>query len=362
MPTVISRPVNAIARTALGPLSLSLWQRLFPKDVIALCYHAVSDERLPHVRLYPYKSARQFEDDLTFVRERTVSYQQVVGRRLQGAKLPANSVLITFDDGFAECYEVARPILLRLGIDAVFFVTTEFLDEKKPFFECTMSLCADRVEKLSDEQAADVLRAIGFDRNTFHPSDRRYRRGQERLRQSRMHVKLGNPKALLLLWVMGAEVTDVSDLARLCNILDIDVANLTEKRPIFMSSAQVKQLASDGFTIGAHGLDHHLLEGLDVAAIEAEIVASCQAVRELTGQDRVPFAFPYTGLGIDRATLAGILRRNEIVELIFDSGGLRRDASFVVNRVFTDTPPDEPNTNVPEALRGAWSIPSAWSR
>jgi peptidoglycan/xylan/chitin deacetylase (PgdA/CDA1 family) len=362
MPTVISRPVNAIARTALGPLPLDFWQRLFPKDVIALCYHAVSDERLPHVRLYPYKNARQFEEDLTFVRERTVSYQQVVDHRLRGASLPTNSVLITFDDGFAECYDVARPILLRLGIDAVFFVTTEFLDGKKPFFECTISLCVDRIERLLTEQAADVIRAIGFDHEAFRPSDRRYRRGLERLREAQMHVKLDNPKGLLLIWLMGAEATDEQDLARLCNILDIDLATLTQRRPIFMNSAQVRQLVSDGFTIGAHGLDHHLLDGRDVAAAEAEIVASCQAVRELTGQARVPFAFPYSGLAIDRASLAGILERNEIVEMIFDSGGLRRDESFVVNRVFTDAPPSKTNTNIPEALRGAWSIPSAWSR
>jgi peptidoglycan/xylan/chitin deacetylase (PgdA/CDA1 family) len=361
MPVAISRPLNAIARTTLGPLPLGLWQSLFPKDVIALCYHVVSDERLAHVRLYPYKSPRQFEGDLAFVRQQTVSYRQVVDHRLRGGSLPANSVLITFDDGFAECYDVVRPILLRLGLDAVFFVTTEFLDEKKPFFECTMSLCADAIEKLSNERAAEVIRILGFDYNEFKASDRRYRRGLERLRQSGVPVNLSDAKGLLLLWSMGAEVTDEQDLARLGDILNVGVMQAA-RRPIFMNSAQVKQLVSDGFTIGAHGLDHRSLETSDPAALEAEIVASCQVVRDLTGQARVPFAFPYSGLGIERAVLAGLLRRNDLVELIFDSGGLRRDASFIVNRVFADAPSDEPQTNVPAALRSAWSIPSAWRR
>jgi peptidoglycan/xylan/chitin deacetylase (PgdA/CDA1 family) len=360
MPIALSRQVNAIARTALGALPLDVWKRLFPKDLIALCYHVVSNDRLPHVRLYPYKTAQQFEEDLNFVRERAISYRQVVDHRLGGESLPTNSVLITFDDGFAECYEVARPILMRLGINAVFFVTTDFLDEKKPFFECTMSRCATRVETLSNAQATAVAREFGINAGGFGTSDRRYRRGLERIRHSGLSVDIDDAKGLLLAWLMGSEVSDEADLARLSKILELDQEKREARRPVFMTSEQVRQLVSDGFVVGAHGLDHRLLEGRETAAIEQEIVSSCEAVREITGQARVPFAFPYSGLGIDRAILTDILRRNEIVELIFDSGGLRRDASFVVNRVFTDAPCVRERTNIPTALRNAWSIPSAW--
>src|ERR1044071_7430526 len=43
-------------------------------------------------------------------------------------RLPKRALSITFDDGYADNYNVAAPILLRLGLAATFFVATGFLD------------------------------------------------------------------------------------------------------------------------------------------------------------------------------------------------------------------------------------------
>ena len=361
MTKALSARAKALARTALRPLPLDFWERLFPKDLIALCYHVVSDERLPHVRLSPYKNIKQFEDDLKFVAARTVSYRQVVEHRLGNRPLPPNSVLITFDDGFAECYDVVRPALLKHGVDAVFFVPTEFVDDRTPFFECALSLGIDRIMALSNERAAGLLGVLGIDNPSLKRSPKRYQRAVSRLRESRIAAGPDEPKGTLLLWLLGAEAGE-PEIERACALLEVNLKAFAARRPLFMSSKQVRQLAADGFTVGAHGLNHRSLEGRDPGAIEAEIVASCEAVRAISGQARVPFAFPYRGLGVDRGILRGVLQRNRDVELIFDSGCLRRDAEFVVNRVFTDAPPRTPESNVPSALRSAWSTPSAWFR
>src|SRR5438270_5700358 len=100
-----------LARGALEQVPLGVWQRLFPKDVIALGYHIVSDEDLPHLKYYRYKNSAQFEADVAFVTKRfqIVSYEEVAAHRLRGIPLPPQSFLFTFDDGFAECYDVIRP-------------------------------------------------------------------------------------------------------------------------------------------------------------------------------------------------------------------------------------------------------------
>jgi peptidoglycan/xylan/chitin deacetylase (PgdA/CDA1 family) len=131
-----------------------------------------------------------------------------------------------------------------------------------------------------------------------------------------------------------------------------------------MTTAEVKQLAAEGFVIGSHGETHLPMQRLDARALEDRIVSSCETVRGLSGQKRVPFAFPYTGLGIDRGILADILRRNPFIDLLFDTQDLTRDAEFMVHRICADRPPVDGGgaTNLPLLMRTAWSRRSAWYR
>src|SRR5213075_2783941 len=52
-------------------------------------------------------------------------------RALDGAQLPKNPVMVTFDDGYRSCHDVALPILRAVGMRATFFVTTGFISERK---------------------------------------------------------------------------------------------------------------------------------------------------------------------------------------------------------------------------------------
>jgi peptidoglycan/xylan/chitin deacetylase (PgdA/CDA1 family) len=279
-----------------------------------------------------------------------------VAHRLRREPLPHNAIIFTFDDGFAECYEVVRPILLAEGIDAVFFVTTALLDEENPFFECTLSLCLTAAVQLPPDRLDRAVAAIRHRARELTTPDR----VQTALRRLPLD---GHPvRREVCLWILGLTESDADELARTCELLEVDGQAYVSRRPIFLSSAQVTQLARDGFTIGAHGLTHRTLEGSSVQELEREIVASCAIVKRLTGQERVPFAFPYSGVAIDRHAIEMILSRNPAIDLIFDSGCLRRDPAFIVNRVFADAPSAGFEPALARALSAAWSVPSAWFR
>lgn len=53
---------------------------------------------------------------------------------LDGADLPANPALVTFDDGYKDNLENALPILKRHGIRATFFIATSFVAERRLFW------------------------------------------------------------------------------------------------------------------------------------------------------------------------------------------------------------------------------------
>jgi hypothetical protein len=90
--------------------------------------------------------------------------------------------------------------------------------------------------------------------------------------------------------------------------------------------------------------------------MEAEIVGSCNEVRDITGDDEVPFAFPFSGAGVERAFLQYLRQKHPVIGPVFDTGGIAVDASFVFNRVTADRPLNNSalGTNIPDLLHEAY--------
>ena len=357
----LRKTANRITRSSLRKIPLPLWQKLFPKDVISLCYHMVSDENLPHFQLYPSKNVAQFEADIEFCKDRTISYEYLLAKRRLETSIPSNRFLFTFDDGFAQCFDVVRPILKRHAVDGVFFITTNFIDDRELFGECLASLCITRAGQMRDGQALSALERINSTlllgpaaegRASAGPFDAFVLRGPG----------LPTPKRALMAAILGIDFSNKNAIESLCDLLQIDRNRDARDYAMFMTRQQIKTLSDEGFTVGAHGLDHQLLEYRTEREIEAEMVASCEVIRDITGKPSIPFAFPHSGINVRRSVLENILRRNPSIELIFDSGYLRRDRDFVVNRVFTDEPGEKRSTNLPAMLSASWTSPSAWYR
>lgn len=60
---------------------------------------------------------------------RTISVAQLIQALAQGADLPACPVIITFDDGNADLYTRAFPILQRYGFSGTLYLVVNYLDQ-----------------------------------------------------------------------------------------------------------------------------------------------------------------------------------------------------------------------------------------
>ncbi|MGI8640129.1 MAG: polysaccharide deacetylase family protein [Pyrinomonadaceae bacterium] len=95
--------------------------------VLILMYHRFGTEK------NPYKvSGAEFAAHLEYLgkHNRVLPLAETLDYLKNEKSLPPNTVVITIDDGYADTYEIAFPILKKFGFPATLFAVTDFLDGK----------------------------------------------------------------------------------------------------------------------------------------------------------------------------------------------------------------------------------------
>src|ERR1041385_3709045 len=113
-------------------------RRFTPAPILTiLTYHHVADNdpASPFDRNIADATPGQFRRQM----EALARYGTPIGidelvRALDGAPLPRNPVMVTFDDGYRTCHDVALPILRAVGVRATFFISTTFITERRLYW------------------------------------------------------------------------------------------------------------------------------------------------------------------------------------------------------------------------------------
>ena len=271
---------------------------------------------MAHVRhLYPYKTPAQFEADLDILQAnfKLVGYPELLAAFENNQPLHAGSAYLSFDDGFRECYDIIRPILKRRGIPALFFLTTDWIDNQALYYRGKMSLCIEAYDQLSMPEQKDWLIA---EPETAHMDP------------------TGFP-----IWIKDQEQADEEEVIDMvCERLGVDAQAYLRQNEPFMTSDQIRTMRAESFWFGGHSQKHAKLATIEPEAQDTEILASCQQIAELTGDPQVPFAFPFSGNGVDRDRLANLRSAHPEIGLIFDTQGIKPDRDFIQHRIWVDQP------------------------
>ena len=183
------------------------------------------------------------------------------------------TLLITFDDGYRDNYEVAFPALHELGVPACFFVVTGLLDAPRlPLWDRV----AYSIKKMDDT-------AIRLD----YP---------ERLAFDFREVTRAAVTWRILRACKDARPFDES---RFCSELAarsgvrLDAAGLA--RTLFMSWEHVRAMAESGMAIGSHTATHPVLSALPEAAQRRELRESSDRLAAVLGSVPEMLAYPVGG-------------------------------------------------------------------
>jgi peptidoglycan/xylan/chitin deacetylase (PgdA/CDA1 family) len=124
---------SAAIYAAIFCLAILLWlvyrYSLFvpaPKGLPILLYHKVSRDREDGLTI----SCESLDRQLAYIRSSgytPISFSDLKESLAGRAALPANPVIVTFDDGYLNTYELAYPLLANHGVKATIFLTTGFI-------------------------------------------------------------------------------------------------------------------------------------------------------------------------------------------------------------------------------------------
>lgn len=184
---------------------------------------------------------------------------------LKAGTLPARAACITFDDGYADNFHIALPILQRHGLTATFFISTGFLDGGRMWNDTII----ETVRTLAGATLDGVSAGLG-----------RYR--LDSITQSQQ--------------VIGEIISKVKylEIAERIKITETlaHAAPAALPQNLMMTSAEVKSLFQAGMQIGAHTVSHPILARLSDEEAKREIQNSKVFLEELLGERVGLFAYP----------------------------------------------------------------------
>jgi peptidoglycan/xylan/chitin deacetylase (PgdA/CDA1 family) len=258
-----------------------------PRALSVLAYHRVLAKHDPLLPGEP--DALAFQARMRWVKQNynVLALPEAV-QRLRDDSLPKRALAITFDDGYADNYRIAVPILKRLELPATFFVATGFLDGGCMFNDVV-------IEAVRRATGPDLrLDDIGLGHHPLASDETRagtINRILERLKYFKPERRCET--ALEIARRAGARVP----------------TNL------MMTSADVRSLHLAGMTVGAHTITHPILAEISDKQARDEMAGSRAQLERITGAPVRLFAYPNGKPGHDYHVQHAALAR----ELGFDA-------------------------------------------
>lgn len=251
-------------------------------------YHVVSNEKLPHILNYNYRTATQFEKELDFYLQhfKPVSLNELISNEFTNEKV----FHLSFDDGLKESAEIIAPILLKKGIPATFFINPGFADNKQLFHKYKASLILTRLQKSKASQADQLLKKHDLE-------------GEKILKVTILQNKI---------------------LDEAAGLLGINFQNFLEDQKPYLTTNQILNMQNQGFSIGVHSINHPEFWKISEQHQLSEVSESMHWLTENIKPAIKAFSFPFTDSGVSLKVLKSLKSEN-ICDVTFGTAGIKSD-------------------------------------
>ena len=275
-------------------------------------YHGLCEK--DHTRFNPiFLTVKTFEQHLKLYKKHfnVISLDDYYTGKFSADRF---NICITFDDGFANNYKYALPLLEQYKLPATFFVT---------------AIRADRYDILWNDFLG-IIQKYGPKKIDY--KGEAYRKGQH---NKYISLKSGLSLAGQLRSRGFADKDDMMEL--LYPLVPFKTDEGFEDYWLQMTEEQIRELSKSPFaTIGAHGHYHNDLTKISAAATADELRFSKSYLENVTGKQVKSFAFPYGAYNAEVVGLAKQAGYEQLLAMDFSNDDDYKD-SFMRER-FTVNP------------------------
>lgn len=254
-------------------------------------YHYTRD--LKHSRYPEIKGldVNLFREQIAFMKSNfnIVTMEQVLEAISTKEKLPEKALLLTFDDGYADNYNVAMPVLEEYGVQGSFFIpgktftTHQLLDVNKIHYVLASANIYNLVEDLKKEM--DYYRGQEFQ---YAPTEELFAKYAV---ASRFDIKETVFVKQMLQTVLPEKLRNIISSKLFAKYVGVTEEQLAYE--LYMSEKQIRTMKRHGMFIGIHGYDHYWLGNLPVEQMENDISLALDALDEFVDRKQWVMNYPY---------------------------------------------------------------------
>ncbi|HAC87609.1 polysaccharide deacetylase family protein [Marinobacter sp.] len=196
-----------------------------------------------------------------------ISLEDLMTAHERGA-VPDNAVVITFDDGYADFYDYAFPVLREEGMPCTLFVTTGFVNGDLWLWPDRLRFCADQT----------TCNHVSFPeiKKEFSVSENRH--------------EVWNTLADHCLELPDKEKN--SFIQRVADRFQVTLPTSAPSQYKGLSWDQVREISRAGIEIGSHSVSHPILTSLDPDELQRELVVSRETIESELVQTVRAFCYP----------------------------------------------------------------------
>lgn len=270
-------------------------RRYLEKRVLILLYHRVAESDLDPWALTV--TPDHFAEHLQVMREYgRVMTLDGLSAGVASGNLPRRSIVVTFDDGYADNLANAKPLLERYDVPATVFITTGYLGKDREYWWDELERLLLLPTQLPDTLTLSVNGSqsswqLGKTADDARPSSDAGWRAWSRNSPSPRHSLYRS------LWQMMHAMHE-SERSQIRNDLLKWAGAIASARPTHrpLSVEQTLELADGGLVdVGCHTVTHSRLSALSVSEQREEIHGSKVRLEEILNRPVKLFAYPYGG-------------------------------------------------------------------
>lgn len=260
-------------------------------NLFIVMYHYTRDlehSRYPRIKGLDVGSFKQqldfFSNNFNVIR-----MEQVIDAVLTQKKLPENSLLLTFDDGYIDNYTYAFPILEEYGFQGSFFIpgktftTHQLLDVNKMHY----ILASTDIDKL----VTDIKDRM----NHYRGSEYSFPSNSELWNEYAIANRFDNKETIFVKRMLQTALPE-----KLRNIISSELfekyVGISEEQlayELYMSEEQLYTLKRHGMFIGVHGYDHYWLGNLEQEKMKKDISLALEIMDVFIDRTAWVMNYPY---------------------------------------------------------------------